>query len=418
MTVRILTGDCRDVLATLPAESVNCVVTSPPYWGLRSYLPHNHPDKWREIGQEPTVQDWVETMVLVMREVRRVLRRDGTVWLNLGDSYAGARRGGHRSNTSTLAGTQPNHSMLPSRHQAFTAEQKDASLQGLIASRRRDNHPVPRSDMRMPGIKNKDMVGQPWRLAFALQDDGWWLRQEIIWHKPNPMPESCRDRCTTAHERIFLLSRRARYYYDHEAIQEPTTGNAHDRARKDRVKSDHKRQPDSQVNGLRAPGVSPKSVSRTPTGWDTGPGSHRGQAGRYRNNGVAFGHGYDKGTDGTDLRPDRAPGHRVKNNESFSAAVTETRPDRNKRSVWTIPTQGYPGAHYATFPEALAEPCILAGCPTGGVVLDPFGGSGTVGLVADRHHRNAILVDLDERNAPMAEKRIVDPVPLLAQVER
>jgi DNA modification methylase len=408
MTVRILTGDVRQVLATVPDESVHCCITSPPYWGLRSYLPAGHPQKHLEIGSEPTVEQWVQTMVQVLREVRRVLRKDGTLWLNLGDSYAGSRRGGYSTPSKTLNGKQAMHSMVPSG--------------------RRDNHSVPRSDLHMPGHKPKDLVGQPWLLAFALRADGWWLRQEIIWDKNNAMPEAVKDRCTTAHEHIFLLSKSAKYYYDWKAIAEPVTGTAKPRGG----------------------GVNPKA-KKTPSGWDTGPGSHRHMTGRYSGNGVGFGHGFDRDADGNTLRADRPAGHRVtdspkaalatsgndgkyadgadtrmgrgagwrerKQNESFSAAVTDTVEHRNKRSVWRFPTAPFRGAHFATFPPGLVEPCLLAGCPAGGTVLDPFGGSGTVGLVADRYHRNAILIDLDERNAPMAAERITSPSPLLAQVE-
>lgn len=390
MTVRILQGDCREVLRTLPDESVHCCVTSPPYWGLRSYLPDGHPLKPLEIGSEPTLDDWVATMVEVFREVRRVLRPDGTLWLNLGDAYAGSRRG-------PPSGT-------------LEREGLNRAQSHMTASARRDNHLIPRSDRAVDGLKPKDLMGQPWRVAFALQADGWWLRQEIIWHKPNPMPESVRDRCTKAHEHVFLLSKSEQYFYDFDAMQEPVTGNAKPRG------------------------------PATPAGWDTGPGSHRSLAGRYRGNGVGFGHGYDKNpkprtvgvnpkaalassgndggyADGKSERMGRGPGWRVKQNESFSDAISESIVDtRNPRSVWTIPTHAFKGAHFATFPPALAEQCITAGCPAGGTVLDPFGGSGTVGLAADRQHKNAVLIDLDERNVPMATDRIAADAPLFAEV--
>lgn len=377
MTSRILRGDCRRVLKTLPDDSVHCCVTSPPYWGLRCYLPADHPEKHLEIGSEPTLQAWVDTMVEVFREVRRVLRPDGTLWLNLGDAYAGARGAG-----------------------------------GITQSARRDDEPIPRSDRAVLGLKAKDMMSQPWRVAFALQEDGWWLRQEIIWSKPNPMPESTRDRCTKAHEHVFLLSKSERYFYDFDAMQEPVTGTANARG------------------------------PRTPAGWDTSEGGHRTRAGRYPGNGVGFGHGTDKtdrqrervaGTnpkaaqatvdnaggyaDGKSERMGRGAGWRNKQNESFSEAISaEVVDTRNPRSVWTIPTHGFKGAHFATFPPALADRCITAGCPDGGTVLDPFGGSGTVGMVADRQHKHAILIDLDERNLPMATDRITADAGMFAEV--
>lgn len=392
MTVKILRGDCRQVLKTLPNNSVHCCVTSPPYFGLRSYLPDNHPEKHLEIGSEPTLEAWVQTMVEVFREVRRVLRPDGTLWLNLGDAYAGQRAPG-----------------------------------GITPSARRDDEPIPRSDRAVAGLKPKDMMGQPWRVAFALQADGWWLRQEIIWSKPNPMPESTRDRCTKAHEHVFLLSKSERYFYDFDAMQEPVTGGANARG-------------PGNVRKVKYDGV------------DGSDGEHRTKGGlvayaerqrakKYSGNGVGFGHGYDKVAkprsvgvnpkaaqatvdnaggyaDGKSERMGRGAGWRVKQNESFSEAISGNVVDtRNPRTVWTIPTHGFKGAHFATFPPALAERCITAGCPEGGTVLDPFGGSGTVGMVADRQHKSAILIDLDERNVPMASDRIRDDAGMFAEVQ-
>lgn len=392
MTVRILTGDVRQVLATMPDESVDCCITSPPYWGLRSYLPANHPQKHLEIGSEPTVQEWVQTMVEVFREVRRVLRPKGTLWLNLGDSYAGGFRGGHRSSTSTLAGTQPNHSMIPSR--------------------RRDKVAMPRSDRAQAGLKPKDMVGQPWRVAFALQDAGWWLRQEIIWAKRSPMPESVRDRFTKSHEHVFLLAKSAHYYFDAKAIQEPASMGAHERAAS------------TGVGFGRGFDEVQKPRAKHPHGWAQGPVPHdaasHAQAGQHpKTPKAALATSGNDGaySDGKSERLGRGAGWRNKNNASFDAALTEAPATRNPRSVRWLSSEPFRGAHFATFPAELIRPFVRAGCPPGGTVLDPFGGSGTTGLVADQEGRNAILIDLDERNGPMAAERITSPSPLLAQVE-
>jgi len=418
MTVRIITGDCRSVLKTLPADSVHCCVTSPPYWGLRSYLPPDHPDKHKEIGSEPTLQEWVQTIVEVFREVRRVLRPDGTLWLNLGDSYA----------TGTSAPSQENKGV---NHGALANSEH-------LGRRRAD----------VPELRAKNLIGQPWRVAFALQADGWWLRQEIIWHKPNPMPESTRDRCTKAHEHVFLLSKSERYFYAFDAMQEPASPGTHARMAQNIA---------GQKGSMRANGGE-QAVG--------GPDPRAFKAGGRRNNGAGFGHGFDANpkprvvaavsrregppgnppehttqapketgnamdsayADGKGARMGRGAGWRerklaeacsgTKNNASFDEAMAVMPETRNPRSVWTIPTHAFKGAHFATFPPALAERCITAGCPDGGVVLDPFGGSGTVGLVADRQHKDAILIDLDERNTPMAEDRIYGDSSLFANITK
>jgi DNA modification methylase len=337
MTVRILEGDCRSVLALLPDASVHCCVTSPPYWGLRDY---GHGD---QIGLEASPQAFVDELVQVFREVRRVLRDDGTLWLNLGDCYAGSRKGGD-SGKSSIHSAQHVHS--------------SAAQVAMVASRRRDGAPVPRSDVCIPGLKPKDLVGMPWRVAFALQADGWWLRQDIVWHKPNPMPESVRDRCTKAHEYVFLLSKSERYYFDAEAITEAAIGtNAHDLSGRTKQRS-----------AMLAAG----SIART-GGRITG-GTEQSTLGRY--------------ADGT----------------------------RNRRSVWTIATQPFSDAHFATMAPDLARDCVLAGCPQGGTVLDPFGGAGTTGLVADRHQRDAVLIELNPEYAELARRRVTGDAPLFAEV--
>lgn len=332
MTVRILKGDCRNVLRTLPDESVHCVVTSPPYFGLRDYGVAG------QIGLEPSPDAFVEEMVAVFAEVKRALRDDGTVWLNLGDSYAGSGKFSPGS-PSNLNGSKQSTNMASA---------------GLRL-------PIP------AGLKQKDLIGIPWRVAFALQADGWYLRQDIIWSKPNPMPESVRDRCTRAHEYIFMLSKSARYHYDAEAIKEPGSENSHG-----------------------SPNVN--------------PGSKNGAVRK------------DKGTLGQWPRPgkDKQSGHGRRHagfNERWDA-MDQYSGVRNKRSVWSVSTQPFSEAHFATFPPALIEPCIMAGCPKGGTVLDPFGGAGTTGLVADRLSRNAILIELNPEYAKMAERRITGDAPL------
>jgi DNA modification methylase len=304
MSVRIINADVMEGLRQLPDESVHCVVTSPPYWGLRDYGVEG------QIGLEATPEQFVSRMVEVFREVRRVLRGDGTLWLNLGDSYNNRTR------------------VRSSSHQPGLNGITDGSWA------ERANGGGVRMSHGM-GLKEKDLVGAPWAVAFALREDGWWLRSDIIWSKPNPMPESVTDRPTKAHEYVFLLTKSERYFYDAEAIREdgPT----------------YTRQP---------------------------------------------GH-----------RSDGASAHIQGRHTNFSTRVVETS-GRNKRSVWTIATSPYSEAHFATFPPELPELCIKAGCPKGGTVLDPFGGAGTTGLVADRLQRNAILIELNPEYAAMAEKRI------------
>jgi DNA modification methylase len=401
----ILHGDCLDVLPTLDANSVQCVVTSPPYFGLRSYLDDDDPLKSKEHGleQRPDCLGWATgdacgvcficVQVRTFRAVRRVLRKDGTLWVNMGDSFAGSRRG--PDTNSTLEGSRKNQ-----------AECRKA--QTFTASRRRDDAPIPRSDRKLPGFRDKDLMGMPWRLAFALQADGWRLRRDNIWNKVNPMPESAKDRPTTSHEYVFLFSKSRRYYYDAAAISEPVTGGANARVSQNK-----------------------------PSGWDMGPGNHRDNAlvGRHNNNGVGWGYadgeaakprtrpseaGAMKGT-AESHRMGREPGWRdgvtpkaalnvagSRQNESFQAATsTELVERRNCRSVWTFPTQPYREAHFATFPEQLAARCILAGSRPGDVVLDPYGGSGTVGQAATNLGREFILIELKADNVKLATQRTI-----------
>jgi len=306
VTIRILVGDVRERLKELPDESVHCCVTSPPYFGLRDYGVAG------QIGLETTPDAYIAELVAVFAEVRRVLRKDGTLWLNLGDSYA-ANRG---------------YQVSQSKHQAHDYGTSNASK-------------VP------DGFKQKDLLMVPARVALALQADGWWLRSDIIWHKPNPMPESVTDRPTSAHEHIFLLAKSQTYYFDADAVKEPDVAG-------------HK---------------SGNGYARVDT----------------KNVGVRLSYG------GRGQEEQWEPGG-----------------GRNIRNVWTIATQPYSGAHFATFPPALIEPCIKAGCPIGGTVLDPFGGAGTTGLVADRLGRDAILIELNPDYAEIARKRISGDAPLFA----
>ncbi len=298
MNYKILEGDCIDSLKTLDDESVNCCVTSPPYWGLRDYGESD------QLGLEETPEEYVANMVKVFSEVKRVLTKDGTLWLNLGDSYCGT---GHKGDYR-----DPKHKQARNG-QSFAKNNK------------------------IDGLKSKDLVGIPWRVAFALQADGWYLRQDIIWHKPNPMPESVTDRCTKSHEYIFLLSKSPKYYYDHEAVKEKAK-------------------------------TEPQSRNKNREGYNAD---------------------YPKG--------DRfSEGDRVFGADGLA----------NKRSVWTVNTRPYPEAHFATYPTKLIRPCIQAGCPKGGIVLDPFGGSGTTAEVANELHRDAILCELNPEYCDLIEQRL------------
>jgi DNA modification methylase len=311
-------GDCIETMRSMPDGIVQTCVTSPPYFGLRDY---GHDG---QIGLEPTPAEFVAKLVEVFREVRRVLKDDGTLWLNLGDTY-----NNNPSTSSIPRAEQGNGSgafqIPPEKH--------------MQANRAKANKAQPLIDA---GIKKKDLIGIPWRVAFALQADGWYLRQDIIWHKPNPMPESVTDRCTKAHEYIFLLSKSATYYFDAGSIKEPA------------------------VKG----------------GMKAGYAGHAGRETRAQSMGRV------------------ASGNEAKDEAVFNAE------DRNKRSVWTVNGAPFPGAHFATFPTALIEPCILAGAPAGGVVLDPFFGSGTTGQVAQNLGRAFIGCELNTEYKSLQDARL------------
>lgn len=359
MTVRIINADVMDGLAQLADESVDCVVTSPPYWGLRSYLPADHASKESEIGLEPTLQEHIAKLVDVFREVRRVLRKDGTLWLNYGDAYCQTDKWGGGSNGNAGKQTVSDDGSVPS----WAVRAKKPKQQG---------------------IKPKDLMLMPERLAIALCDDGWWIRSRIIWVKPNPMPESVTDRPTKSHEHIFLLTKSPRYFYDAEAIRERATYG----------------EPNSPQS-IKSPHGQGYTRRATPTGWDTGEGAHGSfhKAGRRT------------------MTDDRARPPASRPHKGLEAA-DDAPLTRNARDVWTIATTPFTEAHFATFPAELAERCILAGCPKGGVVLDPFGGAGTTGLVADRLQRNAVLIELNPEYAAMIERRLTKDAPLLAEVVR
>ena len=307
---KVIHGDCLDVMREMPDKSINCCVTSPPYWGLRDYRVDG------QLGIEKTPEEYVEKMVVIFRELKRILSGDGTLWLNLGDSYGSGRGDTYSGFNERYNGT------------GGAGSKQNMTLSDKI-----------RSHERTTNLRPKNLVGIPWRVAFALQADGWYLRSDIIWSKPNPMPESVTDRPTKSHEYIFLLSKSGKYYYDAEAISEQCI------------------QGDENIR------------DRT-------------------NNKINL---------GTGLAPH---GYLLRNNYL----------KRNKRSVWTIATQPYAEAHFATFPEKLIEPCILAGCPEGGIIIDPFIGSGTTAKVAQEMKRNFIGIELNQEYIPLTEKRTAQGV--------
>ena len=353
MTVEIINADCREALKGLADASVHCCVTSPPYFGLRDY------GNAAQIGLEPTPDEFVAAMVEVFREVRRVLRDDGTLWLNLGDSYNG-----------------------------YMANQRGTGMETKRQSARK--YIEPGAGLRTKGLKNKDLIGIPWRVAFALQADGWYLRQDIIWSKPNPMPESVTDRCTKAHEYIFMLSKSPRYYYDQAAIAEPL-GEASIARLAQNI--------DEQQGSDRVPGKTNGAMKAVGGRRAAGNKTHKGTA------------AYE---DGDERMRTKAGLVDFAERERAKVDAGDLDGTRNRRSVWTVATQPFREAHFATFPPALIEPCIKAGCPIGGTVLDPFGGAGTTGLVADRLQRDAVLIELNPEYAALAERRIFNDAPLLA----
>ena len=364
-------GDCKEIMQTWPDQSVNCCVTSPPYFGLRDY---GHAG---QIGLEATPDAYVAKLVDVFREVKRVLRDDGTLWLNIGDSYAANRS---YQVPSTKGG--PKHS-----------DSQSAGGKGSA---------VP------DGCKPKDLIGIPWRVAFALQADGWYLRQDIIWHKPNPMPESVRDRCTKSHEYLFLLSKSERYYFDAEAIAEPLAASSIERLAQPTLaqQAGSDRVPGKTNGTMKAVGLRPQTARAIELFNEKGlTQAHKDaiRAAGCTDAGKAMVTQTGTGKNTVEVMRLAAEAK-----AALGGYYREFLNDgtRNKRSVWTVTTKPFKGAHFATFPPDLIEPCILAGCPMGGTVLDPFGGAGTTGLVANRKGRNAILCELNPDYVGIAEARL------------
>ena len=328
---KIFNSCCIDGLKALPDKFAHCCVTSPPYYGLRDYGVSG------QIGLEETPEDYIGRLVDVFREVRRVLRNDGTFWLNIGDSYAGSGHG----YLSEIRG-------------------KQATNKGTLFMENRPPTIVP------VGLKPKDLIGIPWMLAFSLRADGWYLRQDIIWHKPNPMPESVKDRCTKSHEHIFLLSKSAKYYFDHEALLEPA---AYDGRKDTTFKGSDK------YSGADT-GLGKQSFSTT--GHD-----------RWKQKISVFGNKNQTGTKRKD-----------------AGNAWTYLPARSKRDVWTVCTEPEPEAHFACFPQKLIVDCIKAGCPEGGIVLDPFMGSGTTAVVARKLNRNYVGFELNAEYVKIAERKL------------
>jgi DNA modification methylase len=331
-------GDCRETMRRWAAEGIKAqtCITSPPYYGLRDY------GRDGQIGLEETPQMYVDAMVEVFRCVWDVLEDDGTLWLNIGDTYYNYR----------------------GRTDAFCKQTVSKTMQDLPSH-------SPTRNNKLEGLKGKDLIGIPWMLAFALRADGWYLRQDIIWHKPNPMPESVKDRCTKAHEYIFLLSKSDKYHFDSTAIEEPIQDVTALRMLRG-VSDTHK-----NVNG--APGQTKHSMNQPR------PNVRKEFDSSMGGGGTSFvGHSGYKKADGTLM----------------------IKPTRNKRSVWTVNTKPYKGAHFAVFPEELIEPCILAGAPSDGIVLDPFMGSGTTAAMALRLGRQYLGCELNEDYKPLQDSRI------------
>jgi DNA modification methylase len=349
--IKILQGNCIDKIKELDDNSIDCVVSSPPYFGLRDYGVDG------QFGLEKSYKDYLANTVKVFETFKPKLKDTATIWWNVGDSY---------------------HNYRPTNNKQGMYKKPDYPKQS-IAGNRQDlpKHSLKRNQ-RYQEIKEKDLMMIPNRVAIALQDAGWYIRSEIIWHKPNPMPESVRDRPTSCHEKIWLITKNKKYYYDHEAIKEPITDTTAIRLLQKNIDN---QKGSSRANGGMKSNGNMKAIGRKK--FDKNMGG----------SGTSFvDHSGYKKADGTYM----------------------INPTRNKRNVWTITTKPFKDAHFATFPKDLIEPCIKAGCPEGGVVLDPFGGSGTTGIVAALNNRNAILIELNQNYIDIANKRIDKEVGLFS----
>jgi DNA modification methylase len=372
MSTSILQGDVLSVLEFMPSESVHCIVTSPPYWGLRDYGVEG------QIGLERSLGEHIDKLVTVFREARRVLRHDGTFWLNYGDAYASAPNGRSAADTKAAGNDdrtfrdKPISTVGPVYVPADSpdAQRGRQGRSGNLSNGRGgtgDRYAAIPNGRVVAGdvLKPKDRMLLPARVAIALCDDGWWLRDEIIWHKPNPMPSSVKDRTTPAHEMIYMFSKNPRYFYNQEAVLEPCSENTHARMSQNVI---------AQVGSARA-----------------------NAGGKTNGNMKAVVRGSSKMA---------AAGSGIKYNESFSNAIALPVMMRNPRSVWTVSPKGFKEAHFATFPPDLIRPCILAGCPADGIVLDPFFGAGTTGLVASELGRSSIGIEINPEYIAIARKRL------------
>lgn len=350
---KIHTGHVIDYLRSLPENSVNCIVTSPPYYGLRDY------GMEAQIGLEETPEEFINVLTEVFIECLRVLKNDGTLWLNIGDSYWGGKG---------ASGTQSPEKADERNKEGLSLTSKAQQLGGKGYTRP--------TDKKHDYIKPKDLIGIPWMLAFSLRSAGWYLRQDIIWHKPNPMPESVTDRCTKSHEYIFLLSKSASYYYDSDSIKQPLADSTINRVTQDLANQNGSDRVPGKTNG------NMKAVVK----------------------GVTFG-----GKKGREYNPLPDDPNFRNGSEQWGREYTISEDGKaNKRSVWTVTTKPFKEAHFATFPEDLIVDCIKAGCPENGIVLDPFMGAGTTALVARKLNRNFIGCELNPAYVKIANKRLKD----------
>lgn len=443
----IMVGDCYELLQTFPDKSIHTSVTSPPYYALRDYgIP---PTKWPAVtysilgfevnvpemecclGLEWDPLEYIGHMVLIYREVHRVLRDDGSIWINIGDSYWGGKGKSGQSYSSEYQQERYN------KGRSYNGGQHQIAGRGQTRP----------TDQKHKLYKPKDMIGIPWMLAYALRDDGWYLRQDVIWNKPNPMPESINDRCTKSHEYLFFLSKGGsknlcwrdrelniwtwdkpadiketffseksgkaelrweghKYYFDADAIKEPASEGTHER--RARAKAEHKSAPDESRNGIRR-------KAKPPAGWDTGPGNHRGMEGRYSVKSSKVNDSFD---DAMSVMPDFRNKRSVWNYNNpmdwwqwLSGRIDQKQflelwsdwcaEVAQKNDVWTVTPKAFPEAHFATYPEELIVDCIKASCPADGVVLDMFGGTNTTGVVARKQHKNYVVIEIKPEYAKM-----------------